>query len=168
MNGTLSDKIAFCIYSAGGSGKAPVAPGTAGSAVAALFLLLQGRVPGIPAWSSPVWALLVVALFMAGVWASARAEAAFGKDPGVVVIDEVVGMFAALFLIPNTVLFVVGAFFLFRHGLFRHRWASFSRRRPGRGTGACQSSTTVSCAGTLRATWPRACGAVLRSASRCG
>ncbi len=114
MKGSFTDTMAFWIYSAGGSGKAPVAPGTAGSAVAALLLLLPGRVPGIPEWNSPAWALAVVLLFLAGVWASARAEAAFGKDPGVVVIDEVAGMFAALYLIPNTVLFVVGAFFLFR------------------------------------------------------
>jgi phosphatidylglycerophosphatase A len=114
MNERLGDRIAFWIYSAGGSGKAPVAPGTAGSAVAALLLLLPGRVPGIPAWSSPGWALVVLVLFLGGVWASARAEAAYGKDPGVVVIDEVVGMFAALFLVPNSIAAVIGAFFLFR------------------------------------------------------
>lgn len=107
-------RIAWLIYSFFGSGEAPVAPGTAGSAAAALFLLLPGRVPGIPAWGSPFWGVSIAVVFFAGVFATRVAEAKHGRDPGVVVIDEVAGMMVTLFLLPNTVIAVVLAFFLFR------------------------------------------------------
>ncbi|MFH1277381.1 MAG: phosphatidylglycerophosphatase A [Candidatus Eisenbacteria bacterium] len=111
---SFTDRLAWLIYSFFGSGRAPVAPGTAGSAAAALLLLLPGRVPGVPAWERPEWALAIALVFFAGVWAAGRAEARFGRDPGIVVIDEVAGMMVALFLLPNSAAAVAGAFLLFR------------------------------------------------------
>ncbi len=106
--------LSWWIYSAAGAGHAPIAPGTAGSAVGAALLLLPGRVPGLPGWQSPVWALPIAALFLAGVWSCRAAEAAHGKDPGVVVVDEVVGMFVSLLFLPNSIAAVASGFFLFR------------------------------------------------------
>lgn len=111
---SLTDRVAWIAYSFFGSGRAPVAPGTAGSAAAALLLLLPGRVPGLPAWDRPLWGLAIAALFLLGVWATGRAEVRFGRDPGIVVIDEAVGMMVTLYLLPNTVVALVAGFFLFR------------------------------------------------------
>ncbi len=83
-------RLALVIATAGGAGWSPVAPGTVGSAVAALGLWLvpssqSGRV---------VFFLAVTAL---GIWAAGRAERTLGrKDPGAIVIDEVAGMTLAV------------------------------------------------------------------------
>ncbi|MFH1682136.1 MAG: phosphatidylglycerophosphatase A [Candidatus Eisenbacteria bacterium] len=114
MNRSDRKSLSWWIYSAAGAGLAPVAPGTAGSAAAAAFLLLPGRIPGIPAWTHPGWGALLVLLFFAGVWSCRAAEAAHGRDPGIVVVDEVVGMLVALFLVPNSLAAVAAGFFLFR------------------------------------------------------
>jgi phosphatidylglycerophosphatase A len=91
-------------------GTSPWAPGTAGS--------LVGVVAGW--WASrllaPPWYLAAtVVLFAVGVAASSRVErAAHRKDPSVVVIDEVVGMFVALFAVPLRIVDVLIAFLCFR------------------------------------------------------
>ena len=74
-----------------GVGLVPLIPGTAGSAVAALAykLVLHGL-----QW--PLYALLVVALFLAGAAASAAYAAELGRpDPGRIVVDEVCGQLIA-------------------------------------------------------------------------
>ncbi len=76
---------------AGGAGYAPVAPGTAGSAVGvAAFVLLA------PFGTGPVL-LAAAVLLAAGIWAADHAERIFErKDDGRIVIDEVVGQLLAL------------------------------------------------------------------------
>jgi phosphatidylglycerophosphatase A len=108
------DRVARWIYAAGPSGHAPIAPGTFGSAFAAVFLFLPGRVPGIPEWSLPFATVLFVVVLAAGVWSARRAELIYGKDPGIVVIDEVAGMVVTLAALPNSVAAIVLGFFLFR------------------------------------------------------
>lgn len=92
-----------------GSGYSPVAPGTAGSVVGlALYW---------PLASAPVpWAIgFLAVLFGAGVAASTAMARRLGiEDPGVVVIDEVVGMWISLLFLPFTWKTVVLGFFLFR------------------------------------------------------
>ncbi|MBN1826524.1 MAG: phosphatidylglycerophosphatase A [Candidatus Eisenbacteria bacterium] len=114
MNESRREPLARVVYSALYTGFAPVAPGTAGSALAALLLLLPGRLPGLPAWERPEWIAAIAVITLAGAWSARYAEAKYGKDPGVVVIDEVAGMAVTLYLIPNGVAAVVAAFFLFR------------------------------------------------------
>jgi phosphatidylglycerophosphatase A len=99
--------LASLVASGFGSGYSPVAPGTAGSAVAALlgagFLFLSP-------W---VLALAAVAATLGGIWAiwAARVEG----DPGWVVIDEFAGQFLALLALPRPSLAgVLAAFALFR------------------------------------------------------
>ncbi len=111
---TPRERIAWFVYSAAGSGEAPIAPGTAGTALAALLILLPGRIAALPPWENPLWAAAVLVVFFAGVRATASAEARYGRDPGIVVIDEVAGMMVTLFLVPNTVIAVLLGFFLFR------------------------------------------------------
>lgn len=85
-----------------------MAPGTAGSAVAAVVLWLVPFSPlGLGCW--------LVAVALAGTWAAGRAERLLGgKDPGAIVIDEVAGMTVAVLALPRTLPVVATAFLLFR------------------------------------------------------
>ena len=88
----------------------PIAPGTAGS-LAALPLFALIRWLGIPGLELGA----IVAVFAIGVWAAHGTEIAMGrKDPGVVVIDEVLGMLVTLALLPVSIAGVVVGFLLFR------------------------------------------------------
>jgi phosphatidylglycerophosphatase A len=104
----LADRLALALASVGGAGYSPVAPGTAGSLVAAVLLWL------IP-FSGPALAVTLVAVVVAGVWASTRVERLTGaKDPGVIVIDEVAGMIVSVLALPRTPGVLAAAFVLFR------------------------------------------------------
>ena len=57
----------------------------------------------------------IVAVFAIGIWAASGTEVALGrKDPGVVVIDEVLGMLITLALLPVSIPGVALGFLLFR------------------------------------------------------
>ena len=100
--------MALAVASVGGAGYAPIASGTVGSLVAAVALWL------IPFSPTALLATLV-AVTIAGVWAGSRVERALGaKDPGVIVIDEVAGMFLAVLFLPRTLPVLASAFLLFR------------------------------------------------------
>ena len=100
--------MALAVASVGGAGYAPIASGTLGSLVAAIALWL------IPFSPTALLATLIVVTIV-GVWAGSRVERALGaKDPGVIVIDEVAGMFLAVLFLPRTLPVLVSAFFLFR------------------------------------------------------
>ncbi len=90
------------------SGYSPVASGTAGSLVGLLVYLIPG--------CETTWILgaLIVIFFILGVITSSQMEKIHGKDPSIVVIDEVVGMWISLLLFPKTVAIICLAFFLFR------------------------------------------------------
>ena len=88
----------------------PIAPGTAGSA-AALALYALVRWFGTPAAEL----VTIVTVLILGVWAAHGTERALNlKDPGVVVIDEVLGMLMTLAFMPLSVWGIVAAFLLFR------------------------------------------------------
>ncbi len=88
----------------------PIAPGTAGS-LAALVPYAAVVWMGMPV----VEALLIVAVLLVGVWAATRSEALLGgKDPGPVVIDEVLGMLVTLAFLPLSAAGIVLGFVLFR------------------------------------------------------
>ncbi len=90
------------------SGYSPVAPGTAGSVVGILFLL-------IPGFESPLLlSVAIVAMFFIGVISSNRMEKRFGDDPSIVVIDEIVGMWISLLFLPKGLFVVFTAFIFFR------------------------------------------------------
>lgn len=91
------------------TGFSPIASGTAGSALGLLVYLL------IPGFADPYVIMPVtVGLFLLGVEAAERLEAYYGHDPSQVTIDEVVGMWVSLFLLPSSVFLAVLGFFLFR------------------------------------------------------
>jgi phosphatidylglycerophosphatase A len=101
--------LATAVATGLGSGYSPIAPGTAGSAVGlAFFWLLAGRPPAQQA-------MAIAALFLIGVAASHHTARRVGrKDPGLVVVDEVVGMWTTLAFLPFVPLTAVAGFFLFR------------------------------------------------------
>jgi phosphatidylglycerophosphatase A len=99
-----------------GSGLSPIAPGTAGSAVALIPWLGLRELP----W---LFCLVVIAsAFALGVWASDVVIARLRiEDPGVIVWDEFVGQWIALFPLfwiardwAHTWYWIVAAFVLFR------------------------------------------------------
>jgi phosphatidylglycerophosphatase A len=92
-----------------GAGLSPIAPGTAGT--------LVGLVTFWPLVALPrtvqVGAIIVVSLV--GVWAASLVARREGrKDPGLAVVDEIVGMWISLFWVPWSLKTVVAAFLLFR------------------------------------------------------
>jgi len=103
------DGAARIVATAFGSGYAPIAPGTAGSAVGLLLFW-----PLAPlAWP---WQLLASALvFLIGAIAAGRVAKLVGlEDPGLVVIDEVVGQWVTLTALPFTPATAAIGFVLFR------------------------------------------------------
>ena len=77
-----------------GCGRSPAAPGTVGSAAAVAIAILLVRLAGFAPWH---FLILAVLLFGPAVWAADIAAAAAKiKDPGFVVVDEVVGQWIAL------------------------------------------------------------------------
>lgn len=91
------------------SGYLPKAPGTWGSLVGLLlFFLLHGL-------SLPVYLAVTAGLFVVGSFAAGEMEKILdNRDPGVVVIDEIVGMLIAMIAVPATPLAMVLGFVLFR------------------------------------------------------
>ena len=102
--------LSVFVASFGYVGFFPFAPGTAGS-LAALALFAFIRWIGVPAIELGA----IVAVFAIGIWSASGTEVALGrKDPGVVVIDEVLGMLITLALLPVSISGVVLGFLLFR------------------------------------------------------
>jgi len=96
-----------------GCGYAPIAPGTAGSLAA---ILIAWLLVSYAAWQ-PLWfGGLALAATAPSIWAAGvTAKALNQKDPGVVVVDEVVGQWLALAgARPLNVKSWIGAFVLFR------------------------------------------------------
>jgi phosphatidylglycerophosphatase A len=88
----MKTKLALALATCFGAGYSPFAPGTAGSlvAIAIAFLLRHSLAP----WH---FAVLAALAFAPAVWAAdATARALKRKDPGVVVIDEVIGQWLAV------------------------------------------------------------------------
>ena len=101
--------LANVISTAFGAGYSPIAPGTAGSAVGLLLFVAVNRLPG-------AGQLLAIAIAFVGgaVAATATARAVGRKDPGLVVWDEVVGMWTTLALLPFNPWTALFGFVLFR------------------------------------------------------
>jgi phosphatidylglycerophosphatase A len=100
--------LALAIASAGGVGYVPFAPGTFGSAVGlALWAVLPSTLAS--------QLIAVVLVFSAGTWASGVTERHVrSTDPGIVVIDEVLGMLVTLLSNPVGWTGAALGFFLFR------------------------------------------------------
>jgi phosphatidylglycerophosphatase A len=101
--------LALAIATGLGSGYSPIVPGTAGSLVGLLLF--------VPVHALPTAALLaaLAAVTVAGIVASDHVARLIGiEDPGLVVIDEVAGMWVSLLFLPFTPMTAAIGFVLFR------------------------------------------------------
>jgi phosphatidylglycerophosphatase A len=103
-------RIAVLVATCAFIGYIPFAPGTFGSIPGlALGVALQRGAPGWALWAA------IAAMTLIGMWAATAAEEHFGhKDPGPVVIDEVVGMMITMGGLPLGPLGLAVAFAVFR------------------------------------------------------
>ena len=91
------------------SGYAPIASGTAGTVVAIPLYLLFARFGWLPYLTASLL------LFFIGLQGANRIEETTQqKDNGIIVIDEIVGYLVTMAFLPQTWLFVVLGFFVFR------------------------------------------------------
>ena len=91
------------------SGRAPVAPGTAGTAVGVLVYLWMRRL------SPGSYVLSCFLIVLIGTWIAGRAEGLLGKkDHPSIVIDEVAGYLVSVAMLPGTWAIIIAAFILFR------------------------------------------------------
>ncbi|HKJ14940.1 MAG: phosphatidylglycerophosphatase A [Desulfobulbaceae bacterium] len=91
------------------SGYLPKAPGTWGSLVGVLLVFL------LHALSLQIYLSVIAGLFIVGSFVAGEAEKILdNRDPGVVVIDEIVGMLITMIAVPVTPLTMALGFILFR------------------------------------------------------
>jgi phosphatidylglycerophosphatase A len=116
----LMGRVGRIVATTFGTGLSPVAPGTAGSLVAAAALAWAGRGRPLPACSLLLTAVLVP-LFFIGKWAADVVEAeevkaGRRKDPSMVNIDEAFGMGVSALFWPSgaSLAWLIPAFLLFR------------------------------------------------------
>ena len=106
----LRFKIAEFIGTVSYVGRLPIAPGTWGSLAALIAWYVL-----VPFISDPFFLLIISIIFFIGIAASEiLIEAWDDTDPKAVVIDEWVGMWIALYLVPHDLMWGVVAFLLFR------------------------------------------------------
>jgi phosphatidylglycerophosphatase A len=93
-----------------GCGRFPKAPGTAGTVGAIPFYLLFRHLGGLPAVAAAA-----VLITLVGIWAANQVVRSTGqKDPQIVCIDEVAGVFITWLAAPDTWLGLGVGFVLFR------------------------------------------------------
>lgn len=105
------------------SGYSPFVPGTCGSIVGILIY-------AIPGFETPLIIISISILcFIIGAYVSSVMENKLGDDPSVVVIDEIVGMWISLILLPKTFLVILITFFFFRaYDIFKPQPARYAEK----------------------------------------
>ena len=92
------------------SGYAPIAPGTAGSAVAAVGYYFLCASLGRAEWMLVLGAAFFVAVYTAGALSREWGDG----DPGRVVIDELAGYLVTVAFLPHGMWTAIAGFFVFR------------------------------------------------------
>ena len=111
------------------SGFIPITPGTFGTIPAWLiaYFLIRG--------DQRILAAALVVSFVLSVWSAGQAEKYFGHDAKKIVIDEWVGMFIALIILPFTLQAYIIAFVAFRFFDVVKIWPASAFERLPRGWG---------------------------------
>lgn len=134
---SFQDRVSLAIATFGGIGYLPLVPATWGSFVTAgLYFFFQYAAEksvisptsaGISSWMAML--VFIGFLFVIGTWAASHVtKIKSEKDPGIIVIDEVVGQLITFLFVPagiNWVFFLIG-FFVFR---FFDIWKPFPARQ---------------------------------------
>ncbi len=90
------------------TGYLPFISGTFGSLAALLIYW-------IPGFENPfIIGSLIILFALYGIYVGNKFEKLYGKDPAECTVDEVVGQWITLFLLPKTILISVIAFFIWR------------------------------------------------------
>lgn len=108
--------LARVISTGCGAGYFPIAPGTMGAVV---MLIIYWLIPPLTTFQL---LLLILGLMVVGIYSAsvterevkAKSGAVAGSDPGIVVIDEIIGMLIALIAIPKSMRYLIATFLLFR------------------------------------------------------
>ena len=109
MKRTFLEKLSFLLATGLGLGYVPKAPGTAGALLGIIIGLLVNLLP----FSLGLFFLIFLVLL--GCYVSGLVEKRLGgKDPQIVVIDEIAGMAISLWQIPISFTGVLIQFLLFR------------------------------------------------------
>ncbi len=110
------NRLARIISTGFGVGYFPVAPGTMGALAISIVYWLSPNI-------SLLYFIIIISLLIAlGIYSATIIEKEIksklgpekGKDPGLIVIDEIIGMLIALIALPKTKIFLIWAFILFR------------------------------------------------------
>lgn len=90
------------------TGYIPFASGTFGSLAAVLIYLI----PGFENYYIIIPSTIILLLY--GVYVSGKFEKQYGKDPSQCTVDEIVGTWISLILLPKKLLIILSAFLLWR------------------------------------------------------
>jgi phosphatidylglycerophosphatase A len=147
----------LCVATGAGTGYAPLAPGSFGSALAVVVFVLFSPVG--PALFSVSW----LALLALGVWAAERAERIYGEDDGRIVIDEVLGQLLTLspflWLGPASLAGLVTGFVTFRLlDVWKPGPVGWAERRFEGGLGVVMDDVIAGALGALVLAGPAAAG----------
>ena len=92
-----------------GTGFSPVVPGTMGTLIAIPIHYFLSSI------ASPFYELTLFAFFFFSSWVAGQAETYWEKkDDRRIVIDEIMGFLITMLWVPESPLFIVGGFILFR------------------------------------------------------
>jgi len=98
-----------------GAGYSPFAPGTIGAIIGCLLLWLFQKYQLIDTFNTPfLFITLIILVTILGIFISNQLEEEWGKDPSKIVIDETIGLWITMILIPFTWINLLLAFILFR------------------------------------------------------
>lgn len=117
----------------GGSGFAPVAPGTFGTLLGVPWAYAVTRLPR-DEFVGPVWWLVaIVVTCLSGVWVCTRAARELGgaKDPGAIVLDEILSMPLVFLFVPAERL-TLAAWPIWLAGFALHRLFDITKPPPAR------------------------------------
>lgn len=104
------DRLAIAIATALGAGFSPVAPGTAGTAVAIPLAFAAAPL------STPLYLVLCAVVTAVGIWAAGRTDRVLAThDSGMIVIDEVAGYLVTMAWVDrSSAILLLAGFLVFR------------------------------------------------------
>ena len=104
----MMDKIKILLGTGLFSGYVPFVPGTAGSVVA----LLVYFIPGFRNLS--VILPMIISFFFIGIPLGSYFESKYGNDPQIFTLDEIVGTWISLLIVPADIILILAAFIIWR------------------------------------------------------